>query len=289
MEIDYNPSRPGIHPQFIITTVLEAVCAPASTARCALCSGQLLQVLIELLGDACIVAAPHGCCCLPVSQSCTIPTRDWCSHWRCLQAADRNGKLNAAGQHSSAWSFSKAKPHTPQQGISGLQYLYADQMRENLGMFSPGPMYSPEPQPSASPVRTRPANHSMGPRGTTHMQHLRKLDMSPGPVYSGSKQDRRGWHLWGHEVCCQYIAHTSVLLHWCSVRSRVLRYACSNGLLICSNLHRPPSSMCECAGICCLWHGGQVPRSGAQPGVGSLPVRRACPSKHGNSFARPHL
>lgn len=140
------------------------------------------------------------------------------TYWRCLQAADRNGKLNAAGQHSSAWSFSKAKPHTPQQGVSGLQYLYADQMRENLGMFSPGPMYSPEPQPSASPVRTRPANHSMGPRGTTHMQHLRKLDMSPGPVYSGSKQDRRGWHLWGHEVCCQYIgtspAYTLALVQY---------------------------------------------------------------------------
>jgi hypothetical protein len=104
-----------------------------------------------------------------------------------VQACDRFGRSVTPGASAAATHFATTCWESPAHfvnestSISRVPFTFEGQARENLTVFSPGPMYHPEATPDASPARARSAHHSMGCRLKTAAPLSVSAPLTPGP------------------------------------------------------------------------------------------------------------
>jgi len=106
---------------------------------------------------------------------------------------DHRGAPYEAGKAVVAVGFPLSSYRAPQNGVSGVLLLHAGQLRENLGAFSCGPAYHPEPDMARSPIRAASPRYSLRSRGSTWMQTLvAGVDPSLGPTAYSPRRDQKG-------------------------------------------------------------------------------------------------
>ncbi|GMH36494.1 hypothetical protein BSKO_04362 [Bryopsis sp. KO-2023] len=84
--------------------------------------------------------------------------------------------------------------HRPEDNLKGIRLDYEDQLRENIGVFSPGPIYFPSSMQS-----------QFSPRGYSFRRKCKSMweDMThpfkifgPGPIYDCDQVDKKGTRYW---------------------------------------------------------------------------------------------